>query len=226
MVIHAPIFVQILDLMMHFGDTFSMRRFSLVVVDECHYAAGNHAYKHIMTKFYHTLSLSERPHIIGLTASPLLNLKETHSEEQLTKMLDNLEHTLDAKLICASGLLSGEIPGFLSKTIQEQRIEYRSARGRAIPSADNLKLLPSRFREFKQLEHLYKDLGPLVLSIYCKVLQRELSRNVFECESMRQFEEALEHLNRIIAFCDKEVHILPSKVREGKDWAAYFVSLL
>jgi superfamily II DNA or RNA helicase len=62
--------------MMHYADMFQMRRFNLLVVDECHYATGNHAYAVIMNKFYHVLPKEERPRVIGLTASPLCNVRK------------------------------------------------------------------------------------------------------------------------------------------------------
>lgn len=87
---------------------------------------------------------------------------------------------------------------------------------RTIPQADNLDLLPSRYREFKQLEQLYKDLGPLVTSIYCSVLQRELSKNSYENESVLQFNRAIEHLQRTEEFCNHEIKFLPNMGRNDK----------
>lgn len=224
------------DLLMHYGDIFRMDRFNLVVIDECHYAAsGNHAYRHLMKKFYHPLELQKRPRVLGLTASPLLNVRESHDDRHLSTMLDNLETTLDSKMVSAAGLVAqhanesitedSESPvqggdgtnGFLLRTIDEQTFEFRGGNtGRTIPSADNLDLLPSRYREFKQLEQLYKDLGSLVLTIYCKVLRRELSKNIFENESTKQFNGALNHLKRIEDFCSQETKFLSNMGRNDK----------
>ncbi len=205
------------DLLMHYGDTFRMDRFNLVVIDECHYAgSGNHAYRHLMNKFYHSIEERKRPRVLGLTASPLLNVRETHSDEQLSTMLENLEKTLDAKMVTAAALTSSS-GGFLNRVIDERTFNFRGANvNRSIPQADNLDLLPSRYREFKQLEQLYKDLGPLVTSIYCSVLQRELSRNSFENESGLRFDRAVEHLKRIEEFCNHEIKFLPNMGRNGK----------
>ena len=90
---------------MHWGDMFSMDRFNLVVIDECHYASGNHSYRLLMDKFYHPLPKDKRPRILGLTASPLLNVKENHTDEQLVAQLHALEATLDATLVSAAGLV-------------------------------------------------------------------------------------------------------------------------
>ncbi len=189
-------------------------------MDECHYASGNHPYMHLMTKFYHTLPKKDRPHILGLTASPLLNVKETHSDDQISSLLENLEETLDATLVSASGQTSSDdsinvSSAWLSRTIHEEVIEYNSTnKGRGIPSASNLALLPARLRELKQLEYLYRDVGPLVLQVYCGVLRLELSRNHFESESNKQFDAALEYLNRLDEFCEHEIRSLPAMVRK------------
>jgi len=214
------------DLLMHYGDMFSMDRFNLVVIDECHYAAsGNHTYRHLMKKFYHPLELENRPRVLGLTASPLLNVKESHSDEQLETMITTLESTLDSKMVSAAGLIVVEeddtacatTNNILNRVINERALEFRGTNTScSIPSADNLDLLPSRHREFKQLEHLYKDLGPLVLTIYCAVIQKELSKNVFENESSYQFDRAMNHLRRIEEFCDQEIMILPNNGRNDK----------
>ncbi|KAG7344127.1 RNA helicase ERCC4-like protein [Nitzschia inconspicua] len=211
----------IMDLLMHYGDMFSLNRFNLVVIDECHYACGSHPYRLLMNKFYHTLPPKDRPHILGLTASPLISFSENYSDEQLSGLLDNLEGTLDATLVSASGLQeSFSEPPMLSlqsKTIEEEVLHYQSTnRGRSIPSAKNLLLLPSRYREFEQLEYLYKEVGPLVLRIYSQVVRRELSRNFFESESNEQFARAREYLKSVEDFCDQEVQTLPAMGRTDK----------
>uniref|UniRef100_A0A448ZDB2 Dicer-like protein 1 n=1 Tax=Pseudo-nitzschia multistriata TaxID=183589 RepID=A0A448ZDB2_9STRA len=225
------------DLFMHYGDSFSMDRLNLLVIDECHYAAsGNHAYRHLMEKFYRPIQADRRPRVLGLTASPLLNVKENHSDGQLTAMLDSLESVLDSKMLSAAGLIAPHrkkqkegsettsltpilhsTNNILHRVIDERSMDYYGTnQNRTIPSTDNLDLLPSRHREFKQLEHLYRDLGPLVVSIYSSVLKRELSRNIFENESTRRFDLAVGHLQRIEDFCNREIKVLPNMGRNDK----------
>ncbi|KAJ2700215.1 Dicer-like protein 1, partial [Coemansia spiralis] len=43
----------------------------LLVFDECHHARGNHPYTLIMREFYDHCPEADRPHIFGMTASPL-----------------------------------------------------------------------------------------------------------------------------------------------------------
>jgi hypothetical protein len=198
---------------MHYADMFQMKRFNLLVIDECHYATGNHPYADIMNKFYHSIPEEERPHVLGLTASPLVNVKVNHSDEQLGVMLSNLEKTLDASLVSIGGLSSGSSAGLLIKSAEEKVVTYHGNNmGRAIPSADNLDLHQSRYREFHQLDQLYKDLGPLVLMVYCKTLVRELSRNEFENESNQQYSRTLKHLAHIANFCEQEYIAAPNNV--------------
>mmetsp|Transcript_4801 Transcript_4801/g.6866 ORF Transcript_4801/g.6866 Transcript_4801/m.6866 type:complete len:483 (+) Transcript_4801:176-1624(+) len=86
------------DLLMHYGDMFSLSRVNLIVVDECHHATGNHAYASIFQNFYHRLPKHQRPRVLGLTASPLINVRKNVTEENLGQLLDELESRLDSKL--------------------------------------------------------------------------------------------------------------------------------
>lgn len=95
-----------MDLLMHYGDMFRMSRFNLLIMDECHYCTGNHAFAIIMNKFYHTLPQEDRPHILGLTASPLVNVRDKHSDEDLDSMLSSLERTLDSTLASVESLIA------------------------------------------------------------------------------------------------------------------------
>ncbi len=47
----------------------------LIVMDEVHHCRKRHPYNTIMEEFYHPLSPTSRPKILGLTASPIWNLK-------------------------------------------------------------------------------------------------------------------------------------------------------
>jgi hypothetical protein len=209
-------------MLMHYADMFHMNRFNLLVIDECHYATGNHAYAVIMKKFYHPTPVEDRPHVLGLTASPLVNVKETHTDEHLASMLSNLESTLDSTLASISGLGYGRGPGdenknnvsgLLLKTAQERVVTYKGRKsGKTIPSAENLPLHSSRYREFCQLVELYKDLGPLVTSVYCRTVVRELSRNTYEKESAEEFSRATKHLDMIATYCEQECVLSPTHV--------------
>ncbi|KAL2040995.1 hypothetical protein N7G274_006453 [Stereocaulon virgatum] len=50
-----------------------MQRLALMVFDEAHSCIGDHPSSMILRKFYHCLDAEERPGILGLTASPVIN---------------------------------------------------------------------------------------------------------------------------------------------------------
>jgi superfamily II DNA or RNA helicase len=60
-----------LDLFMHYGDLFQMHTINLLIVDECHYARGDHGYVQIMKNFYYPLDAHARPRVLGLVSSLL-----------------------------------------------------------------------------------------------------------------------------------------------------------
>ncbi|KAJ2780724.1 Dicer-like protein 1 [Coemansia interrupta] len=68
----------------------------LLVFDECHHARGNHPYALIMREFYDRCDPEGRPHVFGMTASPL-NAKQTAQESvmHLQAVLDSNVCTVD-----------------------------------------------------------------------------------------------------------------------------------
>jgi superfamily II DNA or RNA helicase/dsRNA-specific ribonuclease len=205
------------DLLMHYEDVFQMKRFNLLILDECHYATRNHVYASIMIKWYHPLRNEERPHVLGLTASPLLNVKWTHSDEQLETMLAQLERRLDSQLVCLKDLDIDLGTNVLHKPAHEKHILYRDMQCMPpLPSCAHVGLHKSRHREFAQLDGLYSELGPLPLSIYCRTLAREVSRNDFEKESPEQFRCVVRHLLRIADYCDEQCQLCPRNGRSDK----------
>ena len=205
------------DLLMHYEDLFQMKRFCLLILDECHYATRNHIYASIMSKWYHTLPTTERPHVLGLTASPLSNVKYTHSDEQLETMLAQLERKLDCQVVCLKDLDIELETNLLHKPAEEKHIPYRDMENMPpLPSCENVGLHKSRHREFHQLDGLYAELGPLAVSNYCRTLAREVSRNEFEKETMEEFRCVVQHLQRIADYCDAQLKSCPWNGRSDK----------
>ena len=205
------------DLLMHYEDVFQMKRFCLLILDECHYATRNHVYASIMGKWYHPLPITERPHVLGLTASPLLNVKYTHSDEQLETMLAQLERKLDSQVVCLKDLEIDRETNLLHKPAEEKHILYRDMQHMPpLPSCEDVGLHKSRHREFHQLDGLYTELGPLAVSIYCRTLAREVSRNDFEKETMDEFRCVVQHLLRIADYCDEQFKSCPWNGRSDK----------
>ncbi|KAJ2724912.1 Dicer-like protein 1 [Coemansia sp. Benny D115] len=68
----------------------------LLVFDECHHARGNHPYALIMREFYDHCNPGARPHVFGMTASPLNAQKTAESSVmQLQATLDSGVCTID-----------------------------------------------------------------------------------------------------------------------------------
>ncbi|KAJ2766850.1 Dicer-like protein 1, partial [Coemansia nantahalensis] len=74
----------------------------LLVFDECHHARGNHPYTLIMREFYDMCPELDRPHIFGMTASPL-NAHES-AEESVAHLQAGLDsHVCTVDLTAATG---------------------------------------------------------------------------------------------------------------------------
>ena len=58
------------------------------------------------------------------------------------------------------------------------------------------------------------QLGPLIITVYCRTLIKELSRNEYDQESNQQFNEALRHLGHLVDFCEQDVHTFPNNVSD------------
>ena len=86
-----------LQLLRHYGDLFNLERVDLLILDECHHCTKNAPYAILMREYYHPLVEESRPRVLGLTASPLINVKVKHTEEQLLGQLDTLEATSKSK---------------------------------------------------------------------------------------------------------------------------------
>jgi hypothetical protein len=187
------------DLLMHYGDIFSFSRINLIIVDECHYCSGEHGYATIMKNFYHRLPVDKRPRVLGLTASPLVNVKIDIDDEKLGEMLDNLEKTLDCSVACLSGIgvanTKGEISedsGYIKREAEERSIHYNDPNPKdipALPAHENVGLHEARMKEFNQLNQLYIQLGPKLTAIYSATVAREISRNRYEEETSEQFQK-------------------------------------
>jgi len=176
------------DLLMHYGDMFSFERINLLIVDECHYASGEHGYASIMKNFYHRLPPESRPRVLGLTASPLVNIKSDVDDEKLGIMLRELEERLDSKLSSLSRIGTSDDMGYNPKAAEERCIHYHRASGLPeFPNHEKIGLHEGRVKEFNQLIDLYHDLGPKLTSIYSATVAKEISRNRYEEETKEEF---------------------------------------
>ncbi|KAJ2162885.1 Dicer-like protein 1 [Coemansia sp. RSA 552] len=77
----------------------------LLVFDECHHARGNHPYTLIMREFYDHCAPADRPHIFGMTASPL-NAHQTAEDSVM-----HLQASLDSDICTIDLTASAQAPG-------------------------------------------------------------------------------------------------------------------
>jgi ERCC4-related helicase/dsRNA-specific ribonuclease len=206
----------IYDLLMHYGDVFSMKNCNFLVLDECHYASGKHHYRLIMDKFYHSLPPSERPRVLALTASPLQNVKPTHNDWQLQEMLGSLESTLDCKLATLKQHDHGS--SLLDQQAREIPVTYQRPMNLPsnFPRYNKHEVHEQRPRELEQVRILYQDLGPKAVAEYLHVVLREISRNIYEEESDIQFQSLCKHLNDVVKYCRGQTKSCPSGGRSHK----------
>jgi len=198
------------NLFMHYGDMFKLQKMNLIVVDECHYAIGDHGYATLFKNFYHTIECIEhRPRILGLTASPLVNVRKDVDDQKLEEMLQELETILDAKVASFTSSPfherdEDENGSKKRKSIDcvekkhltyhaiERVINYHSHKAGSqypfLPSYENIGLHSSRIKEFRLLYELYACLGPKITAIYSKTLSFEVSRNRYDEETSEQFQ--------------------------------------
>ncbi|XP_045805840.1 endoribonuclease Dicer homolog 2-like [Trifolium pratense] len=91
-----------------------LKMIKVLIMDECHHAAGKHPYACIMTEFYHhqlRSGITELPRIFGMTASPIKS-KAANSEATLSKDIRKLMTLMHSKVYtCVSdAVISQFIP--------------------------------------------------------------------------------------------------------------------
>ncbi|KAK7035758.1 hypothetical protein R3P38DRAFT_3391822 [Favolaschia claudopus] len=72
---------------------WAIDKVALIVFDECHHTRKNHPYNGIMREYFEIKPPQQRPRILGLTASPVNDLKDAIGS------LDVLERNLDSKVV-------------------------------------------------------------------------------------------------------------------------------
>jgi len=198
----------ILDLYRHYSHIFSLLNVSLLILDECHHAGlGEHGYSQFLREFFEGVPSSKRPRVLGLTASAAVRFSE---ESQLYLQLNLLEAKLDAQIISMDQLPSAKI---------EERggnVECAQVIDEAVVCYDNstcdfeglddstYDVAQFRRKEIGLLKKLYKDLGPLVTSVYCEVLIKELSIAEFYGESQLQFDVLKRFLKETVESCRQQ----------------------
>lgn len=167
---------------------------------------------------------SERPRVLGLTASPLLSVKKNHSDEQIDGMLDELEDALDSKIVSmGQHNVSIDVDGgdieFLTDDVEEREVFYGDCNA-TCPSVD----MPlaegvheKRAKEFAFYGGIQDNLGPLPLQLMVQSVLANMSRNAYEKESEQELGCARDFLQRMLAFCQKQRQNYPDGI-SGKLW--------
>lgn len=118
-----------------------------------------------------------------------MNVKHDVSNDELSSQLSQLEKILNSKIICLSHFAE-EKDEDLKRQDAEERIVYYKNKSNLppFPNHMNIGLHPTREKEFNQFLYLYKELGPMVCSIYSSTVARELSQNKYDRETPDQYE--------------------------------------
>jgi superfamily II DNA or RNA helicase len=113
------------DLLMH--GFVKMEEISVIIFDECHHTDQDHLYNLIMRDFfYHKFDPESpecnRPHILGLTASPIKQKIDKVLSADIESMLQNLANNLYSKFITIS---ANHIPT-IEQNLKIKIIDYES----------------------------------------------------------------------------------------------------
>lgn len=195
-----------LDLLRHYGDLFSISNVDLLILDECHNCTGKAPYAVLMKDFYRGLPEGERPRVLGLTASPLINVKRTHADGQLAEQLAELEYNMDSKIASLENYsMTADDRDILERGAEEVVVHYEQDSYElmlpGLPTDGSIE--KSRERQFNQLLQLGRDLGPFPLQLFCEALENEggIVQNLYEEESDEQFKSANKFLEMLVDQC-------------------------
>ena len=195
-----------LELLKHYGDAFSINKLHLIIVDECHHCTGKSPYVSIFRHFYHETPRQDRPRVLGLTASPLINFKSSAPRSKVDELLQDLESMLDSKIVSMKelGIPESDVASYLNRDVQETIVRYSSSASvqtKRLPPYDPNYIHKSRKKELEQLEQMCFDLGCLPVGLYCETTIQEMKRNEYEEESIEKFEAVIGYLRRVQKWC-------------------------
>jgi ERCC4-related helicase len=200
--------------------TFKVEQWNLLIMDECHNCTGNNPYADIMKYFYHEQTEApNRPRVLGLTASPLINVKLNHTDSQLESHLNTLEAIMDSKIISLESLgLDEDDPDLemARKQVDHTTISYEAMESTDFegwPDVRNgqFKLHVTRSKELNRFQQLYLDVGPLPVKLYATHVLQRLKRNEYENERPEQFMEANRYVQDILLFVEDKLERNPTQ---------------
>uniref|UniRef100_A0A0M3IIT9 RNA helicase n=1 Tax=Ascaris lumbricoides TaxID=6252 RepID=A0A0M3IIT9_ASCLU len=186
----AQVFLDVLD-----HAFFNMNNAALLIFDECHHVLGSkHAYRVIMHR-YSQLPKSERPKILGLTAS-LINNKTPPSN--LERVLEKLELIMQSNIETASDLVSvakyGAKPKEFVVECEDFIYDECKASRKVISLLEDLRAMCMECREFhpefdvdprkplmeaiNRTLSVFKQMGPWCAWKVCQLFQRQLKKHI------------------------------------------------
>ena len=190
---------------------FSLKEYSMIVFDECHHTNEDHPYNLIMQEFYFQKKNSKKiedkelPYIIGMTASPLLQIN-TLDLDNIERSLIQICKNLDANFIPYDReKLEAYINNPKCKVIAYEEVVRKEG--------DHLALFESNFN-INDIENLFNKLH---------------SRNKFIGESFYLFNEKIkdkgdavsDRLKSIILELHKFLSVLSLRILYELGYAAY-----
>lgn len=158
----------------------TMDSINLLVFDEAHHAKKKHVYAEIMRRYYYTTHKSERPRVLGMTASPV-----DAKTRDVSELAIELEKTLDCEIATLSDKVLMQTMAFQVQV--EQTVKYDTL---GIPDEtktplwDSIFKLVSRNGEFKASLNFAKDISS-TLGPWCADRYWQLSITEDETERLR-----------------------------------------
>ncbi|XP_007012461.2 PREDICTED: endoribonuclease Dicer homolog 3 [Theobroma cacao] len=154
----------------------SLEVVSLMIIDECHRATGNHPYTKIMKEFYH--KSNNKPKIFGMTASPVIS-KGVSSSSDCEAQISELESVLDCLIYTIQDRTEMEayVPSAKESCRFYDPTQFSSLDLKAMAEAYRLKIDASLSKlqgspqtSFKDMDDKLKTLRKRLSNDYAKIL--------------------------------------------------------
>ncbi|XP_022754727.1 endoribonuclease Dicer homolog 3 isoform X2 [Durio zibethinus] len=149
----------------------SLEVVSLMIIDECHRATGNHPYAKIMKEFYH--KFNNKPKIFGMTASPVIG-KGVSSSNDCACQISELESVLDCLIYTIEDRTEMEayVPSAKESCRFFDPTQFSNLDLKAMVEASWLKTDASLSKLQGSLQTSYTDINDK-----CKTLRKRLSND-------------------------------------------------
>lgn len=206
----------------------SIEMICLMVIDECHWASGNHPYAKIMAEFYH--QANEKPKIFGMTASPV-GKRGVSSTLVCEGQISDLENILDSRSYVVKDRTEMDV--YIPSAKESCRF-YDPARFHALSLKPKIEaswskcdVLLSEFQsDYKDMDQKFKALhqrmsNELAKILYCledlgllcayeaaKICQQKFSKIHGECEIYRKANlQCVTIIEEVIKIIEESLHL-------------------